>query len=77
MCIGLRVKYRLFCLILMKLEFCEQIFKKKKKMKNIKVHENLSSGRRVVSCERTGGRRADMTKLAVASCNFANAYKNT
>ena len=41
--------------ILIKLDFFRQIFEKKK---NIKYHENLSSGSRVVQSEKT-----DMTKL--------------
>ena len=39
---------------------------------NIKFHENLFSGSRVVPC-RWMNRWADMTKLTVAFCNFANA----
>jgi hypothetical protein len=56
----------------MKLEFSQQIFEK---YKYIKFHENLSSGERVVPCGETD-RRTGMTKLIVASRNFANAPKH-
>jgi hypothetical protein len=56
----------------MKLEFSRQIFEK---YSNIKFHENHSSGSRVVPCGRTDG-QADMTKLIVIFCNFANVPKN-
>jgi len=56
----------------MELEFSQQFFEK---YSNIKFHENPSSGSRVVPCgQRDGRRRTDMTKLIVASCNFANAH---
>jgi hypothetical protein len=54
--------------ILTKLEFSRQIFEKSL---NIKLHENPSSGSRVVQYGRTG-----MTKLIVAFRNVANAPKN-
>jgi hypothetical protein len=54
----------------MKLEFSVQFFKSL----NSKLHENLSSGSRVVPCGRTD-RRTDMTKLIVAFRNFADAPK--
>jgi hypothetical protein len=44
------------------LEFSRQIFEKSS---NIKSHENISSGSRVVACLTTDG-RTDMTKLTVA-----------
>jgi len=46
-----------------------------KNTRNIKFHENPSSGSRVVACGRTD-RQTDMTKLIVAYRNFANAPKN-
>ena len=49
---GLHVKYRCACQILMELEFSLQIFEKHS---NIKFHENLSGGSRVVPCGRTDG----------------------
>ena len=52
----------------MKLEFSRQIFEK---YSNIKFHENLTSGSRVVPRGRT-----DMTKFMVAFPNSANAPKN-
>jgi len=69
---------RYSCQILMKLEFSRQIFKK---YSNVKLHENASSGSRVVPCGRTD-RQADthththMTKLKVAFRNYSNAPKN-
>jgi len=63
----------------MNLEFSRHIFEK---YWSIKFHENPSSGSRVVPCgqtdRRTYGqteRRIDLTKLLVASRNFANAPK--
>ena len=47
----------------------------RKKKPNIKIHENPSSGPRVVSRWRTDG-RTDLTKLRVAYRNFSNAPKN-
>ena len=52
----------------MKLELPRQDFEKSL---NIKFHQNPSSGSRVVASGQT-----DMTKLIVASRNFANAPKN-
>jgi hypothetical protein len=66
--IGLHVKYRYCYQILMKLVCSRLIFEKSS---NIKLHENPSSGSRVVPCGQT-----DMTKLRVACRNFANAPKN-
>ena len=51
----------------MKFEFSQQMFEKRS---NIKFHQNLSNGSRVVPCEQT-----DM-KLTVAFRIFANASKN-
>ena len=65
---GLNVSPLYSCPVLMKLEFYWQIFDKSS---NIKFHENLSSGSRVVLCERT-----DTKKLIVAFRNFVNARKN-
>jgi hypothetical protein len=57
----------------MKLELSRQIFEK---YSNMKFHKNPISGSRVVPCGRTDGRtdrETDMTKLIVASRNFAKA----
>jgi hypothetical protein len=51
----------------MKFEFSRQIFEK---VSNVKFHQNLSSGSRVVPCGQT-----DM-KLITAFRNFANFPKN-
>jgi len=56
----------------MKLELYRQIFEKSS---NIKLHEDRSSGSRVVPCGRADG-RTNMMKLIVTFCNFANAFKN-
>jgi hypothetical protein len=72
MYIGIHVKYRYCCQILMQLEFSGQILEK---FSNIKFHENSSSGSRVVPCGRIDG-QTDITKLKVAFHNFANAPKN-
>ena len=63
---------RYSCPILIKLEFSLQIFVKSS---NIKFHENLSSGTRVVPLWRTD-RRTGMTNLTVDFRNFVNAPKN-
>jgi hypothetical protein len=52
MYIGVHVKYRYSCQILIKLESYPQIFKE---YSNMKFHKNLSSGSRVVSCGRMEG----------------------
>ena len=62
----LHVKYP-FCRILMKFEISRQI--SEKKVLNVKFHQNLSSGSRVVPCGQT-----DM-KLTVTFRNSANAPK--
>jgi hypothetical protein len=67
MYIGVRVKYRYSCQVVVKLEFSRQIFERSW---NIKFRENPHSGSRVVRCGRT-----DM-KLIIAFRNFANAPKN-
>jgi len=57
----------------MKPEFSRQIIKE---YSNFKFHENPFSGSRVVQCGRTDrptDRQTDMTKLIVASRNFARA----
>jgi hypothetical protein len=51
------------CPILMKPEFSGEIFEK---FSNIKVHENSSSGRRVVPRGGRTDRQKDMKKLTVA-----------
>ena len=64
---------RYSCYILMKLEFCRQIFKK---YSNIKFRENPSIGSRVGPCGRTDGRtdrRRGTTKLIVASRSSARS----
>jgi hypothetical protein len=71
MYIGLHVKYRYYCQILMKLEFSRQNFIK---FLNTTFHENPSSGSRVVPYRRTDG-QTDMTKLIIAFRNFAKAHK--
>ena len=53
--------------ILMKLEYCRQIFERKV---NMKFHQNPSSGGRVVLYGRTG-----ITKLVDSFRNFANQPK--
>jgi hypothetical protein len=55
-------------ILLMKLEFCRQIFEK--------CHENPFNGSRVVLCRPTD-RQTDKTKLTDAFCNFASAYTLT
>jgi len=52
---------RYSCQILMKPEFSRHVFEK---YRNIKLHENPSSGSRLVTCRRTYGQR-DMLKLRV------------
>ena len=54
----------------MKLEFSGQVFFFSETCTNIKFHENLSSGSRVVTDGRT-----DKTKLIVTFRNFAKAPK--
>jgi hypothetical protein len=59
----------------MKLEFSRQIFEK---YSNIKFHENLSTGSRVVprgQTDRQTERQTGMTELTVAFHNFAKAPK--
>jgi hypothetical protein len=56
----------------MKLESSRLIFEK---YSNTKLHENPSSGSRVVLCGRMNG-QTDMTKPIVAFRNFASAPKN-
>jgi len=52
MYIGLHVKYRYYCQIVMELEFSRQFFEKYSK---IKLHDNPSSVSRVVTCGQTEG----------------------
>jgi hypothetical protein len=70
--IVLHVKSRQSCKILVKREFCRQIFEK---YSNIKFHEIPSSESRAVPCGRAD-RQTDMTKLIVALRNLAKAPKN-
>ena len=76
MYIGFRVKYPLFLSDINEIEFSLRIFEKSS---NIKFHENVSSGSRVVPCGRkdswTGG-QTDMTKLIFAFCKIANTPKS-
>jgi len=53
--------------MLVKFEFCQQIFEKSS---NVKFHENPSSGNRVVPC---GQKDTDIVKLTAAFRDFANA----
>ena len=64
---------RYFCQIFTKFEFPRQIFEK---VVNIKFHQNLSIGSRVLPCGQTN-EQTDVTKLTVAFRNFANAPKNS
>jgi hypothetical protein len=57
----------------MKIKFSRQSFEK---YSNIKFHEHLPSGSRVVSCGQTD-RQAHMTEIKVAFRNLANATKIT
>ena len=68
---------RYSCQILIKLQFCRQILRK---YSNTKLHDNPSSGSRVIPCERADGRtdrqtdrQTEMTKLIVAFRNFAKS----
>jgi hypothetical protein len=71
MYIGLHIKYRYCCGILIKLEVSGQIFEK---ISN-GFHENPASGSRVVPCGQTD-RMTDMMKLMVAFHNFAEEPNN-
>jgi hypothetical protein len=78
MYIGLHVKCPLFLLDFNETFIFLIILEK---YSNIKFHENLSSGSRVVSCRQTdwwkgGQTQTDMTKLVVSFCSFANEPKN-
>jgi len=68
MYIGLHVKYRYCCQILMILEFSRHIFEK---YPHIKFHENSSSGSRVVPCGRTDTHDEDNGRF----CQFWMAPK--
>ena len=59
------------CPILINRESSRQFFEK---YSNTTIHENPSSGSRVVPCGQTN-RRTDMTQLIDAFRNFANAPK--
>ena len=67
--IGLHVKCRYSCQILIKLEFSRDIFVK---ILNMKYVENPSSGSSVVPCGRPDGSWTDATKLIFAFRNFVN-----
>jgi len=69
MYVGLHVKYRLFLSEFTKHEFSQHVFEE---FTSIEFQENPSSGSRDVSCGQTGT-QADMTKVILVSCNFANA----
>jgi hypothetical protein len=51
---SLHIKYLLFLSDIIKLKFCRQIFEK---FSDIKFHENMSSGSRVVTCGQIDGRK--------------------
>ena len=68
MCLGFHVKHTLLLSDFNESRIFSTDFLKNS---NIKFHENLSSGSRVVPCRQT-----DMTKLIVTFHNFANAPKN-
>jgi hypothetical protein len=61
----------MFVRFVKKLEFSWQSFEK---YTNLKLHENPSSGSRVLTCGQTDG-QTDITKLIVAFRNFSNAPK--
>jgi hypothetical protein len=71
MYIGLPVED--FYQILMKPEFLRQTFGK---YSNMKFHENLSGGSRVLPGGQTDRQQIDMTNLIVASRSFSNAHTN-
>jgi hypothetical protein len=73
MYLGLNVKYRYCCQILMKFEIFLDRFTEKSP--NIEFYENPSSGSQVVPREQTDG-QTDMMKVIVAFCNFANSPRN-
>jgi hypothetical protein len=63
-----KVIVKLFCQILMKLEFSRQMFEKHW---NINLHKNLSTRNRVFLCGQT-----NVSKPVIAFRNFANAPKS-
>jgi hypothetical protein len=76
LCIGLHVKYRYYCQILVKLESSLQTFEK---YWNIKLHGNPSSESGVVPFgprDRQRDARTDMTNLRAVFRNFTNSSKN-
>jgi len=60
---------RYSCQILMKIEFCRQVFQK---WSNIKIQENPFGGNRVVSCRPKEG-QTYITMLIVVFRDFVNA----
>jgi len=71
MYIGVHVKYRYSCQILMKLEFSHERFSKNPRI------SNSVNMRPAVAEFSHADRRTDMTKLIVAFRTFANAPNNT
>jgi hypothetical protein len=67
---GLQVKHRVYCQILMKLEFSRPIFKKD----SYKISWKFFQWKPTCSCGRADG-RTDMMKLIDAILSFANAPK--
>ena len=62
-CTFFHLYYPLFCRILIKLEFSQQIFEI---FSNIKIHKNASSGSRGFHVDRQTDGQTHMTKLIVA-----------
>ena len=75
MCFGLHVKYPVFLsYFIIKLEFSRQIFEK---YSDIKLHDNTSSGSRVVPCGRAAG-QPYVTKVISRFSQFCDqAYLRT
>ena len=72
MYIGLHVKYRYYCQIVMKLEFSRRIFQKHP---NIKFRDHLSSGGPFVPCGRTY-ERTDERDRRKANSRFSQFCEN-
>ena len=66
--IGIHVKYRYYCPILMKLGFCRPIFEK-----ILKYKISWKSVQWEPSCSKRTDGRTDMMELIIAFRNFANA----
>jgi len=72
MYIGLHVKYRSSCQIVIKLEYSRQVFEQSS---NIKFIENHPFGAEWFQPYRRPNGRTDMTNLIVAFRNFVNTPK--